>query len=343
MNVRILRTVGCLALLCALSVAQDRGGSDPTPQDIQTRAEALLERARQLSDIRSPNAPAFRLKATFSFVGTDLETVQGTYSEVWISSSQWRREIVVEDSRRIEVGGPTRMWRLDNNQDFPEQAALIIPVLDFFPPRSKTFKFESISDYPEQHPPVLCASTQPDSTHTKSALCFGLKDGVLLEKVFPGMRPANIVENSCDYGSFQQIGSYSFPREMVCFEDRHRKLDARVVDLSPEPSPDPSLFTPPPGAIEIGVCRANLVVPQRLSHRPEIFNSPDTDRMSWITVWFVIDIKGKPQDVKVLGSLPANKRANKDVMNRVRDWRFKPGTCNGEALPMMMSVRLPSW
>ena len=47
-------------------------------QDIQTRADALLSKARQLSDIRSPDAPPFRLKATFSFTGKDLGTVQGT-------------------------------------------------------------------------------------------------------------------------------------------------------------------------------------------------------------------------------------------------------------------------
>ena len=37
----------------------------------------MLLHAQQLSDIRSPNAAAFQLKATFSFEGDDLETVQG--------------------------------------------------------------------------------------------------------------------------------------------------------------------------------------------------------------------------------------------------------------------------
>jgi hypothetical protein len=59
----------CPSALCALARAEDA----------QPRGQALLERARQRSDIRAPNSPAFRLRATFSSVGKDLATVQGSY------------------------------------------------------------------------------------------------------------------------------------------------------------------------------------------------------------------------------------------------------------------------
>src|SRR5277367_4778453 len=101
MRASIVLTVAFIVLRHTASLAQD-----PPAPDIQKRADALLEKARQLSNIRSPNAPAFRLKATFSFTGRDLETVEGTYTEVWISRSQWRREILVKDFHRIEVAGP---------------------------------------------------------------------------------------------------------------------------------------------------------------------------------------------------------------------------------------------
>jgi hypothetical protein len=67
MNFRVLLAVAWVALLPMKSFTQD----------VPKRAEALLEHARRLSDIRSPGAPAFRLEATFSFTGTDLETGSG--------------------------------------------------------------------------------------------------------------------------------------------------------------------------------------------------------------------------------------------------------------------------
>jgi hypothetical protein len=86
-----------LALLAIALSAQAPQKPEAPKSEIQTRAEALMERARHLSDIRAKNAPAYRLKATFSFMGKNLENLQGTYTEVWVSDSQWRRETVVSN------------------------------------------------------------------------------------------------------------------------------------------------------------------------------------------------------------------------------------------------------
>ena len=68
-------------------VAQSTAKPEPPKSDVQLHAESLMERARKLSDIRSKGAPAFRLKATFSFAGKDLDTLQGTYTEIWGGTS----------------------------------------------------------------------------------------------------------------------------------------------------------------------------------------------------------------------------------------------------------------
>jgi len=75
---------------------------NPRADEAQKSAEALLDRARRLSDIRSLNAPPFRLKLTFSFTGKHLDTVQGIYDEVWISNSRWRRETTVSASSGLK-------------------------------------------------------------------------------------------------------------------------------------------------------------------------------------------------------------------------------------------------
>lgn len=67
------------ALFCGAALAED----------IQKSADDLLDRTRQISDIRAQNAPPFRLSLTFSYTGKDLETMKGTYTEFWMSNTQW--------------------------------------------------------------------------------------------------------------------------------------------------------------------------------------------------------------------------------------------------------------
>jgi hypothetical protein len=350
MNLRIVSTVACFALLHPVCFTQDAPAKITPAQDIQKHAEALIEHARQLSDIRGANAPAFQLKATFSFTGADLEPVHGTYTEVWMSKSQWRREIASKYWRRIEIAGTTSIWRLDNVDDFPETASQLPSLLDPFPLQSQSLVFEAVLDHPDSNPPVECAIIKPDTSHRKSAFCFDEKSGVLLEKIFPQVRLRNVAEDSCDYGSFRKVGGFWFAREMICFEDRHKKIAANLVDLSPAPMPDPAFFTPPPGAIELGICPVTPVPPQvefsplttfRLGMPGVTPGAIDPDSISWITVWFVVDIKGKPQYARIVRSAPRNKAAQKRILDKLRDLGLKPGTCNGVPTPMALSVQLP--
>jgi len=328
-----------LVISCSVVCFTLLGSSSPA-QSTQKEAEALMDRARQLSDIRSGNAPAFRLKATFSFIGSDLETVQGTYTEVWTSSSQWRRETVVNNLRRIDVGSPTRHWLLDSVKDFPEQAARVTGLMELLPPSSANFEFESVVEHAEPEPVAQCAITKRDAAHTVRAFCFDKKSGLLLGRISPEVRPRNVVDYSCSYGTFQKFGKYWFPREMACFVDRHRKIEAKVTELEPEPSPDRALFTPPAGAIELGRCPVDPLPPRVASTPMVIFPLGVRREVSQVMVWLVVDTKGKPQDAKVVR--PGNKSLDEMALRAVRDWRFKPATCNGEPMPMPISVEVSS-
>jgi hypothetical protein len=74
----------CILLSICLACLQ----SSCFTEDVRAHAQALFRHARQLTDIRSAGSPAFRLTATFFFVGKDLENVQGTYSVVGLRVHQ---------------------------------------------------------------------------------------------------------------------------------------------------------------------------------------------------------------------------------------------------------------
>lgn len=297
-----------------------------------------MERSRKLSDIRAPKAPAFQLKATFSFIGKDLEAAHGTYTETWISNSQWRRETVVNDIHRVEVGTANRIWRLDNSKDFPEVATRLPDLINVFPQASTTFQFESITDTTDSRPAEQCATTKPGSQREKYKFCFDQKSGALLAKLSPDIRPKNMTDYSCFYGIFRKFGDFWFPREMACLEDKHRVLEAKVEDLSPEPSPDASLFKPPPGASELGRCLGTSVPPARTFSPEPGFPTGSHNTGSSVLLSLVVDTQGTPRNIKVNQS--AGKDLDDSALSAVGRWRFKPATCDGVPMPFEINVRL---
>ena len=78
----------------------------------QEEAASLIEHAKQLSYIRADGAPAFRLRLDFKAIKKDGSVLQGTYTEVWRSKAQWRRETAVGDFHRTEVAAGQKRFLL---------------------------------------------------------------------------------------------------------------------------------------------------------------------------------------------------------------------------------------
>ena len=317
-------------------VAQNTAKPEAQKSEIQIRAEGLMEHARHLSDIRAKDAPAFHLKATFSFTGKDLNSVQGTYTETWVSNTQWRRETVVGDSRRIEIGVADKRWLLDSTANFPETAAKMADVMSIFPPGDRTFEFASIDESAEQKLPTQCAITKPGSREEKYAFCFDKKSGVLLQKAEPDIRPKNAVTDTCVYGIFRKLGNIWYPREMACFEEKHKLMEAKVEELAAEPAPDPGLFKPPAGATERTECNGKKT-PPRQTFAPEPTFPRDLSAAT-VALSLLVDVEGKPQEIKVVQS--GGKASDDQAVKAIRSWRFTPSTCDGKPFPAEIRVEV---
>jgi TonB family protein len=308
-----------------------------TGENPQTEADKLLDRARQLSDIRKPGARSFHLSANFSFIGEDLETREGTFTELWASDSQWRREISVGSIRSIEIGAPNRLYRFDGNQSFPEQAARVPAALLMFPAALSTIGFESVNDVAPNDSSTRCAVTKPmGARRVKHGFCFDQKNGLLIEKIAPEFFRARVADYSCGYDKFMKFGEQWFPQEIECLLNGHRQLQIHVMELVPEAFTDASLFSPPLGAVEIGRCMAGATPPKAESTPDPMFPAGERGHTSTVRVRMVVDVKGKPQNVEVTRS--GGKAFDKMAVEAVQKWRFKPAMCNGEAMPMQIEA-----
>jgi hypothetical protein len=221
-------------------------------QNKQSKPQALLERAWDLSNIRSPSAPAFRLKATFSAITRDLSTVEGTYTETWVSNTEWRRETVVGASRRVEVGGATGRWLLSSGPPLPVEVQRFSSLLELSPPWWQEFTFQPTTDHDVNGIAIRCVITLAEETGERYALCFYKESGLLMQTTMPKTIGSRVGDYSCLYANYQKFWEYLFPRDVRCLQEGHRKLEAKIVELSLDPFPDPASFVQPAGAIEIG-------------------------------------------------------------------------------------------
>ncbi len=337
MNARATLLSTVLSVLLPLGAVAQAPKPEPPKSEAQIRAEMLLEQSHKLSDIRSKGAPAFRLTATFSFIGKDLASTQGTYTEVWVSQSQWWRETIVSNIRRVEVGGLSRRWLLDSAPDFPDTAGRVSELMTMFPPGNRTFDFESVVEDTAGSATAECAITKAGPKGEKSAFCFEKKSHALLQEVSPDIRPMNSVNYSCLYGVYRKFGEFLFPREMSCFEEKHHKLDAKVLDIVAEPSPNADLFKPPPGSVERSECGGVSVAPVPVSEPSPTF--PETKgKASSVGLSLVVGVDGRPQEVKVRRS--GGKGFDENAVHAVSRWKFKPSTCDGQPAPVEINVEV---
>jgi hypothetical protein len=239
----------CAVFLVSVLVALLNPGT--LAEDAQANAQALLQRARVLSDIRSPSAPAFHLKATFTAITHDLSILDGTYTETWVSNAQWRRETQVGASRRVEVGGATKHWLLDSGPPLPVEVQKFSSLLELSPAWWQDFTFEPPMDHDLSGVAIQCVVTVAAEDGERYALCFYKDRGLLMQTIAPKRIGNRLGDYSCLYGSYQKFWEYFFPRELRCLQDGHKKLDGKIVELSLDPFPDPSLFVQPAGATEV--------------------------------------------------------------------------------------------
>jgi len=310
----------------------------PSPAAIQSEAEELLERARRFSDIRGAESSPFRLKANFTFIGDELETFAGTYTEYWVSDSKWRKEIVVGERKRIEIAGGTKLWTFDSNPMLPEKAERINLAAAVFPSRAAKLEFGAIDEVPGEQG-TRCAVTKPAGPHKgKLALCFDRAHGALVAYIMPQWTRYHLAQFSCAYDDFKKFGEQWYPFEMDCRLGGHRQMEVHVTELANENFENTHLFAPPVGATELGWCAAGATAPKADYTPAPLQPSSMRERRSLVTLRMVVDTTGKPQDIRVIS--PPDKSLDDIAVGAVERWRFKPATCNGEPMAQRIEFEI---
>jgi TonB family protein len=300
-------------------------------------AAALIEHAKQFSDIRADGAPAFRLKLSFKTIKEDGSVLEGVYTEVWVSKAQWRRETVLGAFGRIQVASGRKRWLLDSTTAVPEPLSDLLGLSDVGRFQPEVWKPGKIEDREIKGLSVHCLETNPDPRGARSALCFDKSSGAVAAEVEPVEMKARIVDKTCFFSDYQKFGNRVLARSYECDEDKHPRLQARIVELVAEPAPDPALFAPLDGAKESVNCLGPVKHPT-VVHAQD----PSPPRNSYdpilVVIRMAVGIDGKPLNLRV-ASAP-NHDFDQAALEAARQWRFKPATCDGEPVEAELALEI---
>jgi TonB family protein len=332
----------------------------------ETEAANMIERAKQASDIHAEGSSPFRLKLNFKVTDKKGGSVlQGTYTETWGSKTRWRRETTVGDFRRLEVAAEQQRWLIESGQTLPEPARNLPALVALGRLQPEVWKPERVEKRKLNGATVRCVEAAPAlragvhiaaASHTESpsevpTLCFDASSGVLLAEVEPQpdtyenytttnpsiSRCCKIVSHtsSCFFSAYQKFGEREVARSFHCVEDGYPTLDAAVVELVPEPTPDPALFAPPTGGVKEQNGCPDSIRPPRSVYQPEPV-SPASSGV--VTITLNVGVDGAPSDLAVVSS--PNVKLDRSALEAVRQWRFKPASCDGEPVSTKIAVEV---
>ena len=184
-----------------------------------------------------------------------------------MSSKLWRREVATGDFQRITVGNGVKSWELDNSEP-PKRIGSVQHLAgfdsagDWFTADQKPRAIKDIGSGPEE---IRCIEKSLDPMGGLSELCFDKANGELVSESSPAhTEDGRTVESACIYTSYRRFGDRVFPWLIQCFEDRKPTSDAKVIELSFDPSPKMALFEPLPGGRESLNCSQTPVAPKVL-------------------------------------------------------------------------------
>ena len=335
------RRVLCSALVLLLFPS----ASFATSKDKE--ATSLMERAKQLSDIRADGAPAFRLKMNFKAFRENGSAVEGTYTETWVSNNRWRRDTVASDFSRTEVLSDGTRLLLESGTGLPETARELPALANIGRLHPESWKPEMISNRKLGGSDLRCVETaggvRPgphislDHEHQNEgempALCFDQTNGLLKAQIEPFFLIDRVVNAGCFFYDFEKFGDRIVARSYQCMKPGLPTIEAKIVELVADPAADAALFTLPNGVKEKNNC-ADPIKPPKAVYQPVTIPRGT----GVVSVSAVIGIDGSPRELGVLNAVTQELR--EPVLEAVSHWRFRPATCDGEPVEEKIEVQV---
>lgn len=233
------------------------------------------------------------------------------------------------DPQRLLVA-VTRIAQLDRTVD-PKWAGL--PGM--FP---TNYKFGDVKPGKVHESPAWCVERTNGAR--KSRLCFDAVRGVLLSEDSDKKTPTSWwrMAGGAEFLDFAASGAALFPRKILLREQYVLPIEVSQIEVTAKEL-DPDIFAIPERAMEFETC--DKMEPPKATYTPE----PDypalarhNDVIRTIGLNAVITKTGDVGAVLLL--TPTGDGFDRNAVDGVKKWRFRPGSCEGHPVNVQIDVEI---
>lgn len=317
----------CIALLASQA---DGSGGKQSP-------ELQFQRAYTLTELEAKGNPPFLLDAAITVFAPSGKHEDGEFHLTWKSPEVFRSEITFPDYHELTIGSAGKIWRASNLLYAPYLVFQFSQVMSF-PRRLRVRpeeKLKKIKDRRLQGIAEECAGIFPKRTKTPHAFCFDPSTGYLNKEVDPTWL------TTLDFTDYAPVGRNAFPRTLRVFQESQMILQIKVTQLALHPQTAKDAFTPLPGMLSPAGpgCRNAPIEPPHAIQQiiPRYPAAALQNRIAGAVFMYAeIGSDGIPRGLTILRS-PGPQLSNASL-TAVRQWRYRPGSCNGSPVEVRTRV-----
>ncbi|MGO9338451.1 MAG: energy transducer TonB [Terracidiphilus sp.] len=287
-------------------------------QKAEERARPLLQAAAERSLFHADKSAPFDLLVKFTLLMPSSKPTTGAFSWLVTSEGDSRKETRFLDYTDLEVNRGATLW-IRRSTDFqPMQAGWVEGAFTTFTylnrAEDEITRYSTTSDH---HVQLRCIDLLRDKM--AMALCFDPDDN--LRKV--ELKDSQI---TYEYSDYRPARKKFAPYRMSAKREGQVVFDGTIDVLSLGAKFDPSLLTPPTGAIKRGGCLNPTLPTLKSKVVPEYPSIARTERQqATVTAYVLIASDGKVQNPVIVQT--GGQYFDASVLTAVRRWQFQPARC----------------
>ncbi len=294
-------------------------------------AEALLAKARELSDIRCEGCPAFQLRAHIDVIEGDSTRYQGKYALFWAAPRLWREEIELPGLSQVRGMYERGRWQRGTAEYSPLRVHMIRELFKA-PSGAKLMGVVKASKIWSE-PEIVCAK-MTWLAGSEIDYCFEKRSGVVVRQQEGGVES--------QFSDFVEFRTKVFPRKLTVSFAGRWLLAARVDELGSYESYGQSTFQAPLGASTDVPC-----FDSREFENPKAINEPSPQYpesarrrklAGTVRAYAVLGKDGLFHALEIIES--GGPDLDQAALRAWEQWRFRPGLCRGAATDV---VFFPVW
>lgn len=270
--------------------------------------------------------------------------IDGDYTLNWASPSHWREEIRFSNYERLRVYDTNGYWQRSSLSYQPEVIFQLDELLDLKEVLTVQSK-QTLGDVKKRGK----EGARQECTEVKSPqrtdriMCFDETTGGLASVEYPKAERQNPPEISrIEYSAFNAVNGKLIPYETRAFRDKKLIAAAKILEITKTSQENQALFEPLQDGEYWRKCD-DIQKAQIVNRVHPIY--PTAARahheMGKVVIYAVIETNGSLSHLTIIHHAPGDLESA--ALDAVRQWRYKPSSCNGTPIRVETSVTVDFW